>query len=128
MRTFPASALFITVGLGIVSRIVVTGFVLFDKYLGDALYTAAIFWVLLLMWPRQAHWRVAAWSFGVSLAVECFQMTGWPQQMRESSSALLRIVSIVLGTEFSLRDIVAYAIGAMSCIAASSLRRHRVSQ
>jgi len=126
MRVFAASALFVTFVLGIVSRLVVTGFVLFDKYLGDALYTAAIYWVLLLIWPRRTHWRVAAWSFSISLAVEFFQITGWPQQMRESSSLLLRITSIVLGTEFSLRDIVAYAVGALGCVATSLLRDARL--
>ena len=46
IRLRAAVALLVTIILGVISRTVVTGFVLFDKYLGDVLYTAAIFWLI----------------------------------------------------------------------------------
>ena len=94
----------------------VTGFIAFDKYLGDALYTAAIFWVLRLLGPtRRAVWT--GWlSFGISLLIELFQITGIPLAMRNSGSIWLQVMSIALGTEFSPWDILAYGVGAVGCM------------
>ena len=115
IRLRAAVALLVTIILGVISRTVVTGFVLFDKYLGDVLYTAAIFWLIWLIWPKYSARRVALLSFGLSLVIEIFQLTGIPLAMRESSSVFLRIVSIALGSEFSLWDVLAYGVGALIC-------------
>ena len=96
IRLRAAVALLVTIILGVISRTVVTGFVLFDKYLGDVLYTAAIFWLIWLIWPKYSARRVALLSFGLSLVIEIFQLTGIPLAMRESPSFFLRIVSIAL--------------------------------
>lgn len=117
--------LLVTLVIGVLSRTFVTGSILLDKYLGDALYTAAIFWVLWLIRPTAASTWLAAISFGISLLVEVFQLSGVPLAMRDSGQEFLRVLSIVLGTEFSLLDILAYGVGALVCavIAARMLRQ-----
>ncbi len=125
--TQSALALALTLAAGVLSRIVETGFVPFDKYLGDALYTAAIFWVLRLLAPRQLAVRTALISFALSLAVEFFQLTGIPLALRDSPALALRVLSLALGTVFSGWDIAAYAVGAMLCgsIAKALTRQER---
>ena len=116
-------ALLITLVIGVLSRSVITGFVLFDKYLGDVLYTVAIFWVLRVVWLTQPIRRTAALSFGLSVLVEIFQLTGIPLVMRESASVALRVLSIALGTEFSGWDVLAYGVGALGCHLAAHIIR-----
>ena len=115
VRTQSALALALTLALGVLSRVIETGFNVFDKYLGDALYTAAIFWLLRLLAPQQTPARMALISFALSLAVEIFQLTGIPLALRDSPALALRIVSVALGTMFSGWDILAYAVGALLC-------------
>ncbi len=115
VRAQSAFALAFTLALGVLSRVIETGYVLFDKYLGDALYTAAIFWVLRLLTPRQSAARTALISFTLSVAVEVFQLTGIPLALRDSPSLALRVLSVALGSIFSWRDVAAYAVGALLC-------------
>jgi hypothetical protein len=42
------------IALGILSRVVHTGFSVFDKYLGDALYAAMVYGILRLGSPRSS--------------------------------------------------------------------------
>ncbi len=126
-RKQPLVVLLITLVVGVLSRTVVTGFGLFDKYLGDALYTAAIFWLLRVMWPTWAIKRVMWLSFGLSLAVELFQITGIPLAMRDSGSMFLRVLSIALGTEFSLWDVLAYGVGVLGCTLIANIKSDSAS-
>lgn len=96
------------VALGIFSRAVHTGSVIFDKYLGDALYAVMIYAILRLTGMRTA---VAVPAMAVMTALEFFQLTMIPARMLASPHLFTRICARLLGTEFSLRDLLAYAVG-----------------
>ena len=57
------------VSLGILSRMVPTGFMLFDKCLGDVLYAVMIYAILRLWWASR---QAAVWGSAIMFAVELF--------------------------------------------------------
>lgn len=129
-RTAPAVAAVVTVAAGLSVRSVLGGDL--AKYAGDALYALLIFWLVLVVAPRTRAWVAAGVSFGVSVAVELFQLTGVPAELG-AHSALARLV---LGTTFNAPDLPFYAVGAALgwalCLAARSawavLRRRPAPQ
>ncbi|MCB0110903.1 MAG: DUF2809 domain-containing protein, partial [Caldilineaceae bacterium] len=64
-----------TILLGIFSRLVTTGFVLWDKYLGDALYAILVYLLLSLVRWRSLE-RKAFVALLIMVAIESFQLTG----------------------------------------------------
>jgi hypothetical protein len=100
--------------VGVLSRVLQTGIRIFDKYLGDALYAAMVY-VLFRLTGRIAH--VAVWAAVTMIAIELFQLTGIAAGMLRSGSAPERLCARLLGTDFSLLDLLAYAAGIV-CIAA----------
>jgi hypothetical protein len=105
---------------GLLSRIAHTGYRVFDKYLGDALYAAMVY-TLLRLTGRIA--RVALWAAVAMLAIELFQLTGIPAEMLRSESFIVRVCARLLGTGFSVLDLLAYAVG-IGCIAALAPEEH----
>jgi hypothetical protein len=101
--------------LGLLSRSVHTGFVLFDKYLGDALYAAMVYAILRLRWSGP---RVPIAAMTIMLAIETFQLTGIPAHMPS-------LIARALGTTFSFTDLAAYAIGIASLYLADRSSRGR---
>lgn len=99
---------------GILSRVAHTGLRLLDKYLGDALYAAMVYVLLRLTGHIQ---RVAMWAAVAMTAIEIFQLTGIAAGMLRSGHPAVRACARLLGTEFSMLDLVAYAVG-IGCIAA----------
>ena len=102
---------------GILSRVGQTGFRIIDKYLGDALYAAMVY-VLFRLTNRVS--RVALWTFVAMIAIESFQLTGIAAEMFRTGNAAARICARLLGTDFSLRDMVAYAAGITCMVAVRS--------
>ncbi len=102
------------VSAGLLSRVAHTGFPLFDKYLGDALYAAMVY-VLFQLSGRIA--RVALWAAVTMTAIEFFQLTRIPADMLRSRYLAIRICARLLGTDFSVLDLLAYAVG-IGCLAA----------
>ena len=100
------------IAMGIISRIVHTGFALFDKYLGDALYAMMVYAILRLL-SRAAVAAVCAMV--VMTAIELFQLTMIPAHMLSSEHWLTRICARLIGVEFSFLDLIAYAVG-IGCI------------
>src|SRR3981189_1272763 len=76
--------------IGILSRVVHTGLVVFDKYLGDALYAAMIYVILPLLW-RTAAVAVAVSTMAVMTLVELFQLTMIPAHMLANEHLIVRI-------------------------------------
>lgn len=101
------------IAAGILSRTVHTGSLLFDKYPGDALYAAMVY-IIFRLTGRIG--RVALWSALAMLALELFQLTGIPAGMLHSESFAVRVCARLLGTQFSLLDLLAYAVG-IGCLA-----------
>lgn len=104
---------------GLLSRTTHTGYRIVDKYAGDALYAAMVY-VLLRLTGRVE--RVALWSAIVMTAIEFFQLTGIPAGMLHSAHPLVRVCARLLGTEFSVYDLCAYAVG-IACLAAIDRKR-----
>lgn len=102
------------IGAGILSRAVHTGFVVLDKYVGDALYAAMVY-ILLRLTGRVSHvgWLAAV----VMVAIELFQLTGVAAGMLRGEHLAGRVLARLLGTEFGVLDLVAYAVG-IGCLAA----------
>ena len=101
------------VALGIASRVVHTGWIVFDKYLGDALYAAMTYtWISLI--ARVPPLRKATVAMSIMTAIELFQLTMIPARLALSPNSAVRIAARLLGTEFSFADLLAYAVGILS--------------
>ncbi len=96
------------IAIGLLSRLVHTGWLIFDKYLGDALYAAMVYGILRLMVGPPMSALFAA--LGMT-SMELFQLTGIPAQLFASGSLVVRLIACLMGTEFSVLDLVAYAVG-----------------
>ena len=109
------------ISAGLLSRMANTGFRLLDKYLGDALYAAMVY-VLFRLTGRVT--RVTLWSAVAMTAIEFFQLTRVPAGMLHSGNPVVRGCARLLGTEFSVLDLVAYAVG-IGCAAGVDRMRPR---
>ena len=45
------------------------------------------------------------------VAIEAFQLTGVPARFAASGNSVLKLLAVVLGTTWSWRDLLGYAIG-----------------
>ena len=95
------------IAAGLLSRAVRTGSVLFDKYLGDALYAAAVYMVLRLLYKRP----LPVQSMIAMTAIELFQLTGVPAALVSSGHPILWVAGRLLGTHFGWLDLAAYGVG-----------------
>lgn len=120
-RVFWCCALAAIICAGLLSRTVHTGYQVFDKYPGDALYAAMIY-VLFRLTGRIA--RVTLWTAVAMTAIELFQLTGIAAGMMRSESVAVRVCARLMGTEFSVFDLLAYAVG-IACIAMVDRARAR---
>ena len=109
-REYWIACLVCIVGLGIVSRVVHTGWIILDKYAGDALYAAMVYALISLVWQTD-RLRKAVLAMLIMTALEVFQLTMIPAHMLASENPAERILARLLGTEFSFRDLLAYAVG-----------------
>jgi hypothetical protein len=100
------------IALGILSRIGHTGLVVFDKYLGDALYATMIYGILRLF-VRAGTSAVCA--VVVMTAIELFQLTMIPAHLLASQHVMTRMCARLMGVEFSFLDLLAYGVG-IGCI------------
>jgi hypothetical protein len=94
--------------IGIVSRVLHTGIIIFDKYLGDALYAMMVYAILRLFSKPAPS---AVWAMLVMTAIELFQLTMIPARLLESELLLIRLSARLMGVEFSFLDLLAYAVG-----------------
>lgn len=88
---------------------------------GDALYAAAVFTGLVVLWPRARRAVLALLAAAWCVAVEVLQATGLPSALAERFPP----IALVLGTGFDPRDLVVYVLAvaaAMSLDAAVSAR------
>ena len=98
--------------VGILSRVIHTGFSIFDKYLGDLLYAAMVYGILRLLWSPA---RSAVCATVVMTLIELFQLTMIPARMLASEHPITRICARLIGVEFSFLDLLAYGVG-IGCI------------
>lgn len=111
-RRFWAVALAVMITAGILSRVVETGFLVFDKYLGDALYASMVYAILRLLRPAAP---VALQAMIVMAAIELFQLTGVAAHALLNEHWIIRMCARLLGTHFCWLDLLAYAFG-IGCV------------
>lgn len=99
------------IALGVGSRRLEFESPLLNKYLGDALYAVMFYLFLSLIWERGRPLLKAALVWLLMVSIELFQLTGIPLKLRREESVLARSASILLGTEFSWLDLLAYLAG-----------------
>ena len=92
-------------GLRPQARLFPIGYPLWDKRLGDAAYATMIFFMVAFAQPRARSIVIGGIAVAISLAIECFQLTGLPARSP-------RIVQIALGTTFAWHDVACYVVGA----------------
>jgi Protein of unknown function (DUF2809) len=112
------------IGLGIASRAVHTGWIILDKYAGDALYAAMVYALVSLVWQTGAL-RKAMLAMLIMTALEVFQLTMIPAHMLATGNLATRIVARLLGTEFSFRDLLAYAVGILGVFILDRVKPYR---
>ncbi len=110
LRALWLIALAAIIALGIVSRTLPLGNLLWDKYLGDSLYAAMVY-VLLRLFTKANPASLLVTSSAIMVAIEAFQLTGIPAAMLVSTQAETRIAARLLGTHFGIFDLLAYCIG-----------------
>ena len=108
--------------IGIISRVVYAGSVIWDKYLGDAVYAAVFYLVLSLLW-REGTIPVKAMStMAYVVAIEIFQLTGIPAHLNQSDNLVIKAFAyVVLGSAFSWWDMLAYGAGIGGALLADKL-------
>ena len=109
-RKYWFTVLFAIIAAGIMSRTVQTGWIVLDKYLGDALYAAMVFGLLSLFWYTAPLHKGMA-SMLLMTALEFFQLTRIPAHLLTRDNVVLRTIAILVGTEFSFLDLLAYSLG-----------------
>lgn len=112
----------LTIVFGLASRAVHVGWSVWDKSVGDVLYTVAAYLVLAIAMPRARPIVLGAAAFAFSFAVELFQLTGIPLALYQDH----RWVRLFLGTSFAWHDVICYALGAaVVALATWALERRR---
>ncbi len=96
-----------TIALGLASRRLPLGVALWDKSLGDALYTVMLYFLVASLRPSLEPWKLGATALGGSIAIEAFQLTGVPAR-------LPRVLQLALGTTFAWHDVACYCVGAVA--------------
>jgi len=107
-KLFVSLVAVILAGLG--SRMIHSGFLLVDKYLGDALYAVMIYLILALAWNANPQ-RRAVLAMMIMTALETFQLTLIPFEMTKNGNILMKIAGRLLGTTFSWMDLTVYLVG-----------------
>lgn len=105
-RSHAALIVVVAIALGLFSRKVPLGFVLWDKSLGDALYAVMVFGIAALVRPSARARMLGLVSFAVCLALELFQLTGVPK-------TLPRLLRTAIGDTFAWHDVACYVAGAL---------------
>ena len=94
------------------------------SFAADALYTVLLYLLVALAWPRLRPWWPAAIAFGLSAAVEFFQLTGIPAELADR----VPLVALALGEGFSPLDLLAYACGAAAAAVVDGLLRRAAAR
>ncbi|MBX3211819.1 MAG: DUF2809 domain-containing protein [Labilithrix sp.] len=117
-RRHAAVGLAVTVAAGLGSRRFPIGLSVWDKSLGDALYTVMLYLLALLLRPGLRPAVAGAAALSLSIAIEAFQLTGIPAR-------LPRALQVALGTTFAWHDIACYFAGALVAVAVHGLAARR---
>ena len=98
--------------IGVISRVVHVGTLIWDKFLGDVVYAAVFYLVMSLMWREGAITIKAILATVYVVTIEIFQLTQIPAHLNQSANLAVRAFAyVVLGSAFSGWDMLAYSVG-----------------
>ncbi len=106
-----------TIAAGLLVRSLLDGAL--AKYLGIALYGTMMFWLVALIRPRAAAWRIALVAVAICWGVEFFQLTPIPAAINKH----VPLMRLVLGEHFSWWDVVGYVGGVLAGYSAHAIGR-----
>jgi len=98
-----------TLALGIFTRKLHLGVMLWDKSAGDALYAVAVYFSIALVLPRASRSTIALLAMIACFCIESFQLTGIPLAL--SRQQYWHWVHWMLGSTFAWHDVLCYAVG-----------------
>jgi hypothetical protein len=96
----------VTVALGLASRLYPTGWFLWDRVLGEVLYSVAAYLVWAIILGRKPPLVIGVIAFASCLAVELFKLTGIPAENQH-----MFLVRWFLGMTFSVVNLGYYLLG-----------------
>lgn len=114
-RTASFAILFTVIALGLFVRLKSSWFpALVNLYLGDALYAAAMFFAISILFPRQPAARRAITALLICFAIEFSQLyqADWINAVRRTLPGRL-----LLGSGFLWSDLLAYTLGVVAAVA-----------
>ncbi|MBI5516596.1 MAG: DUF2809 domain-containing protein [Deltaproteobacteria bacterium] len=95
----------VTVAVGLGARRALSGWT--AKYLGVALWSTLVYWLVLACAPRLRPARAFGVTVAISFAVELFQLTPIPYRLGQVSV----LFQLVFGMFFSAWDLPVYVVG-----------------
>ena len=117
MRRFAILGFVASVLLGLASRkLGPTGFAVWDKSFGDAVYAAMFGFVLLAVRPTLLPRVIGLGAFVICFALELLQLTNIPSRTPQP-------LRFLLGTSFAWHDVACYVVGAAAVGGIVSLGR-----
>lgn len=93
----------------------------FTDIAGDALYVAAAYLALVLVFPRLPPWVTGGIVLVWCVGVELLQLTNVPHQI----VAVFPPAVLLLGSTFDARDLLVYAIAALMITGIDEVRARR---
>ncbi len=100
-----------TIACGILSRMIHTNSAIFNKYLGDGLYAIMFYLFFGIAKVDLAPVKNAIFTMICMIGIELFQLTLIPLSMSKSPNIIIKTTSVLLGTRFSIYDLISYFIG-----------------
>ena len=104
-----AGLLLSTLILGIVTRKIHLGVMLWDKSAGDMLYAVAVYFAIAMIFPRTSRLAVALLAMIACFCIESFQLTGIPLALYRTRYG--HWAHWILGSAFAWHDVFCYAVG-----------------
>jgi hypothetical protein len=104
-----AVLLFLTLILGIVTRKLHLGVMLWDKSAGDVLYAVAVYFAIAMIFPQSSRLAVALLAMTACVCIELFQLTGIPLALYRTRYG--HWAHWILGSTFAWHDVFCYAVG-----------------
>jgi len=121
-RLIALIALVAVIAAGLVTNRVLTGSAATD-IAGDALYAAAAYTGLVVLWPRARRIVLAGVAAAWCIGVELFQLTGVPALL----SARFPPAALVFGSGFDARDLAVYVLAIVAALGLDSVVARRRS-
>lgn len=104
--------IFLTILIGLFSRLYPIGNILWDEYLGDVLYASLIYLLIKLFFANLNPKQIFFSTLLLCFCIEIFQLTSIPLALLKSEIIFVKLIGHLLGTTFQFIDIISYIFGA----------------